>query len=281
MVTLSRFLGALMLAAASAAVATGPQKSSGPADPAIVVGTCAPVMGRDWLPTSGVILFGEFHGTREPAALFSDLVCARLADPDAPRLLVALEMPESLNRVFASTETDHPEARIAALRRHPFWQQFGDGRSGASGLALAEWLLREHLRQPDRLHVRAFQVPNIDVAGAALIRDAKTAVAATQTLVFTGNAHARKVPIPGQQEAALGQSLRDAGLSVTSLNLRHGGGQAWFCFPPCALRDLPEMPGGGVRRIEREAVPGDGAYDGWYYVPKLSVSAPALEPEAR
>lgn len=275
---LSPILCALLFGAVSL-TAGGSDHGAAPAEPGTIVGTCAPVAGRDWLPNTGAILFGEYHGTREPAALFADLVCARLADADAPRLLVALEMPASLNPILADPDLGEPGALVARLREHPFWDAFNDGRSGASGLALAEWLLRERIRNPDRLHLLAFQVPSIDTAGATLIHDTMQAVAATQALVFTGNAHARKVPIPGKQPAALGQSLVAAGVPVVSLDIRHGGGTAWFCFPPCQSREVPPMPIKGARRIEREAHPGDGAFDGWYYVERLSLSGPARPPE--
>ncbi len=242
------------------------------------IGDCSPIAGLESVSKDGIVVIGEYHGTREPAELFADMVCARLANGGDGNVLVAIEMPQDLNDILQSAEPDQFRRLRKQLREHRYWSSMRDGRSSATGLQLAEWLLRQRSIHPERLHLLAFQIKDLDVAGAKLIDARMREHAVESGYVFTGNAHARKVPIADQQKHVLAGELVKLGHEVTSLNIRFGTGQAWFCNPDCAAVSLPSGSMQGERRIELDSCKSDWAYDGWYFIPELTVSE-AVHPD--
>ena len=240
------------------------------------IGDCSPVSGIESVPATGIMVIGEYHGTREPAELFADIVCARLAEDRGGTVLAAIEMPQDLNGIFQSTTPQKFRRLRKELREHRYWTAMRDGRSSATGLELAEWLLHQRSIHPDRLRLLAFQIKDLDVAGATLIDATMREHAIESGYVFTGNAHARKVPIENKQKHVLAGELVKLGHEVTSLNIRFGSGHGWFCNPECGPVSLPSGSMQGERRIELDSCKSDWAYDGWYFIPELTVSEAVL-----
>lgn len=245
--------------------------------PNVATPSCNTVAGIEpLLHEEGVIMVGDYHGTNEPPEIFFELACAHVKTHEDAPFIIALELPDSLNAAFE--EQMNFEAAIAALREDSFWNTFGDGRHSAAMLLMTERLLQLAHHSKGRVRLLAIERPMIDSAGAIFLSDSLTEFGAERALVFVGNAHARRSQMPAQRSAPMGQMLQSFGHRVVSLDIRPGGGEAWMCSGPatCGRKELPERNRGNERRVEFNRCEGDHcAFDGFYYVPKLSVSDPA------
>lgn len=239
--------------------------------------SCNPVAGMEpLLQEGGVIMVGDYHGTNEPPEVFFELACAYVSLHQVDPVVIAVELPDSLNAAFEEQKSF--EEAIAALRKDVFWDEFGDGRHSAAMLSMTERLLQLAHHSNGRVRLLAIERPMIDSAGAMFVSDSLRKSGAERSLVFLGNAHARRSQMRGQRSPPMGQVLQDLGHRVVSLNIRPGGGEAWICSGPdnCSRRALPASGSGEIQRIEFNRCEGDHcAFDGFYYIPKLTVSDPA------
>lgn len=143
-----------------------------------------------------IVLFGEFHGTRELPALFGEAVCALLHT--RREVLVGLELPESEGPPVARfLESKGTESDRRALAGGAFWSRdYQDGRSSAAMLELLDRLRR--LKRAGRsLSMVLFDAPPDaarDEHMAANISAASRAHPRAVVAVLTGNLHARTRP---------------------------------------------------------------------------------------
>ena len=257
-----------------------PRPLSRQADPCTAVAFPAAL-----LAPGRVLLFGEFHGTRELPAAFGELVCsAALSGP----VVVGLELPRSeAERVAAYLEAPDPEARGRLLQSSPFWTAtYQDGRASE---AMAALLARLGALRTAGLPVEVFCFDQ-DGDHPAAGRDGRMAQAiaaavksrpAARALVLTGNLHARTSPgVPWDATfEPMGQLLRAEGLDAVGLDFAGPAGTAWTCTDAdaahCGTHAL-EPSAGGAPGVTRVAPPTPEGYSGRWSVPSLTASPPAL-----
>lgn len=234
---------------------------------------CTEPVGINVTEQPGVVVFGEYHGTNEIPHFFHDVVCT-ITERTQGTLLVALELPNEFNALFARAGEDPQEELIARIRDLPFWDEFGDGRHSRAMLQLVERLVATAHAEP-RVKLTAFARKNIDIDGAGFLSNVIRSNGAKRTLILVGNAHARLTPLM-KGRPTMAMSLRDQhGLNVHAYDISAGDGAAWVCLPECAARQ--------VLRTRRE--PGihasncqfDCGFEGYFHVPVLSI-APAVDP---
>ena len=263
---------------------------------------CEPIaLEATLLDGAQVVLLGDFHGTAEIPAFFSDVACTALRR--VPALIVALEIPadeqERVDRYLGSSGSG---ADRAALLEGGFWRDaYQDGRRSAAMAALIERLrtLRQEgpaLPGPHRLEVLLLDSPAVSSAGerdrrmaAAILgalRPGAPGAAAPLVLALAGNLHTRTVQgspwdashVP--MGCHLARSLPEG--SVRSLDVAHLGGTAWFCTgaDPASCGEKPlkgvgEVPHATIRLFPR---PDERGFNGVYFVGRLSASPPARRP---
>ncbi len=232
--------------------------------------SCASVEGFDAIAEKSIVILGDYHGTNEPPRLVSDIVCNFLKRTNHGTVLVALELPAYFNRYFEATDA----ASIARASRDPFWAEFKDGRHSLAMQRLVAALQNESIRT-GRLRLIAVEQPPIDSKGPKILSDAMRRLKPGRTVVLVGNAHARKKRFAPAGVDPFGMALAGMGYAVTSLDIKPGGGTAWFCKQgACGAHVLPNY-------LERSHVfvSLDGCaecpYDGSYVVPTLTIAEPA------
>ncbi len=229
------------------------------------------------LKPSTVVLLGEMHGTNESPQFLTNAICDALQRGHS--VTVGLELPRTETPLFeeylASPGGDQAEKR---LLEGSFWQRsYQDGRTSHAMLALIRDL-RQH-KAADR-PVRLILIddpgaPKRDRVMSTLVQAAVSASPNDVFLVLTGNVHNRI-----NQGTRMGYLLRQAlpKTRLVSLNVAHQGGQAWVCLSnkPCGVQQL----GGKADResgVELFPASARAAYDGQYYVGRLTASLPAIQ----
>lgn len=188
-----------------------------------------------WAAPGKVLLFGEFHGTRELPAAFGEVVChAARTGP----VLVGVEFPRTENgRVSALLATRSAAERDAILRSSPFWTS--SLQYGATSEAMAALLARLADLHAAGLPVEVFAFDEArydhperrDEQMAANIVAAVGGRGDARALILTGNYHARTEPgAPWDPSMRfMGSFLKGAGLDVLGLDFA-GEGTAWACM---------------------------------------------------
>ena len=280
-------VSALVLAAcASPRAGSGTSPSTTNPAPAC---TAAAPLPEGLLQASGVVLFGEIHGTQEIPSFFGEEVCAAAASP-LP-IEVGLEVMQSeQTRVDAFLASAGTEADIAALTSGAFWtRDMQDGRSSRAMLGLLD-RLRQLKAQGAPLHVFLFDSDDFHNQAerdkgmadniAAHVRSHPDAV----TMALTGEVHAWKTKGAGWDPEFLpmGLHLAGAGVHVVSLGRATPSGTVWTCQGPSpddcganGIKPFGAMPSGGTAGIELLPAPGKHGYDGMYATPTLTASPPA------
>lgn len=233
---------------------------------------CAEPTGIEVIDQPGVAVFGEYHGTNEIPQFFEDVVCTIAKRTEGP-LLVALELPDEFNALFARAGRDPQAELINHIRDLPFWDEFGDGRHSRAMFQLVEALVAMVHAEP-RIKLTAFARKNVDVDGADFLSDVIRSNGAERTLILVGNAHARLTSMM-KDRPTLAMSLRDRhGLKVRALDVSASDGEAWVCLPECAARQVfPTRREPGIHAGDCKS---DCAYDGSFHIPAVSVS-PAVD----
>lgn len=247
--------------------------------------TAAPTPISD-LPSHGVIIFGELHGTREIPAFFSDQVETLLKSGHAVH--VGLEMSASEQDGLLAAMTLPEAAQHRALLELDQWR---DGEDGRNSVAMARML--RHLGQLDkrfqgRLSVFSYDIPS-DWRGESNERDRFMADIIGRKrdrvpddqylLVLAGNAHAFGVPgAPWDPDfRSMTVQLKER-YPVVSLRNLQSGGEAWICTPECGARTIQGLDRSRSRGIYLEPFAMDWSdrpvYDGVFFVGELSASEP-------
>lgn len=234
---------------------------------------CEPLKGFDATDHAQVVVFGDLHGTEQPPVIFQQAACLMAQKLGRQRGLIGLELPDTFNAYFAHVDVSSLDTAWAKVQADPFWNEFRDGRHGAAMQQLVHQLLDLSASSQGRIGLVAIERQPIDRVGANSFAQAMASSKAARGLVFIGNAHARLLPMPGRDVLPFAANLRAAGYRVISLNVVPGKGMAWACAPTCGPRPLPNM-GDATRSTEIVMSPpsADNAWDGYYYVPELTLS---------
>lgn len=233
------------------------------------------------LRTAPLVIFGELHGTRELPALVGDYLYYRVQQGEA--LTLALELPQDEQALLDAALAD--TAGRTALRTGRFWSRpRQDGRSSAAMLALLD---RVRSMRASGAHI---EVLALDPGGRGSARDAGMAERlrahrARQperpVVALVGNVHARRVPGNPIDPDFRSLAVQLADLSPLTLDVRHGeGGQFWGCRPDaCGPQTLPVLEpwktlAPGLRLLPARDT--RSGHHGYWWVPRLSASAPAI-----
>ena len=197
---------------------------------------CAPIFGWEEMldhTEPEYVVIGEMHGNRESPQLFLDAVCRTAA---RGKVVVALEQsaahqPE-IDAFLASDGGDAARDRFLASE---MWRgRLHDGRSSEAMFALFEGL-RGMVQAGKVARVVAF-IPALDgpypgpekyeAAMADAVRNAGGP--GVTVLVFTGNVHAMRVPVPwGSKYMPMAGHLPRE--STVTLDIMSTGGESWAC----------------------------------------------------
>lgn len=241
---------------------------------------CSEPAGFESLANARVVVFGEYHGTKEIPRFFFNVVCTA-AQKSNGTLLVGLELPEEFNFVFRELGRMPVEDLIDQIRGDAFWRSFGDGRSTGAMLRLLNelaYLASSRMR----VVIVALAGNDTDAAGADLLAKAMREHRPQKALILVGNAHARLQPMGSGHWPMAAQLLERHGQEVLSLNISAGGGEAWVCLwttgpapgstPECGARlVLPVQSTSGIH------VPGCVSacpHQGTYHLENLSIAPP-------
>ncbi len=229
---------------------------------------CVSIPGADMLAGSSVVVIGDLHGTNESPAIFRDLACRFAHFPGSGGRFIGLELPETFDGYFA-----RPSVSLEAMLADEFWSGMGDGRHSAAMRSMVAQLMRMPPVRSGRVKLVALERRPIDAAGADKLEKLLAGSRGSRALVFIGNAHARKTRMRQQGVDPFASVLQKAGLDVLALDARAGGGSGWTCAPDCAVRPVASRRNGDeVKIVVDRCVSSDCAYDGYYYVPHLTVS---------
>jgi hypothetical protein len=240
--------------------------------------------GLDALIAPGATLvLGEVHGTAESPRFAGDVALA--AASRAPTTL-ALEIPRDEQ---ARVDAYVAGGDRAALLAGPFWHRATqDGRSSA---AMLELLTRVRA-SGGALAVLAYDIAaddpaqtdgqTRDLAMAARVVEARRAAPARTFVVYGGNIHSRRtIGTPwGAAYRPMTWAIADAGVVLTTLDVRASGGAAWVCLMgddgkplPCGPHETPAQPVARTWYVERGGADG---HDGVYVVGVTTASPPAI-----
>jgi hypothetical protein len=245
--------------------------------------SCGPaIRGLDAIPSGGVALFGEMHGTSEIPRTFGEIACQLVARGDAA-VTVGLEIPESEQpRIDAFMSSDGGAAARGALQASSFWTRPGTAQDGRSSAAMLELLdrLRALRRTAPSLRVATFDLREITArTGDGIDWDGEMANRleairhenpSATLLVLTGNVHARTaVGTPWDASfVPMGRHLADALPGLLAFNAAFAAGEAWVCLREgeCGPSPMRGKDLGGAPFLERHATKSPEGYDGIFYV---------------
>ncbi|HEY0065362.1 MAG TPA: hypothetical protein VGC21_24810 [Telluria sp.] len=235
------------------------------------------------LPDGGVVLFGEYHGTREAPRFFGECVREFAARGERPAVFLEMSTSESTRLEDYLSSRTGEKALLAG--RH--WQ-VQDGRSSQAVLGLLRML------RGDRAAGRVRSVTAFDMAYDNPDALRETTMAANfltawpgtgYALVFTGNTHARlQQGMPWDASfTPFGMHVRAKVDKLVSLDLRYLAGSAWVCTPKCGPDSMDDALDGVTGRTTPAVKIGvdDPAYSGTFFVGKVHASPPVLGPAAR
>lgn len=245
---------------------------------------CETPTGVDLLPQTGIVVFGEIHGTTEAPKFVSRVACA--SAQTGRRVIVAIEWPRDLQAhldEFFISHVSNPNA----LRRAAFVATNEDGRASNAMLSLIDdavsMRLSGHSVSVVAFDVDASSKPNADETRDREMANNLRAIVSQNSdaliLVLSGNIHSRKgrgTPWNSELEP-MTFLLRD--LKPVSLNIAYDDGAAWVCSGDgkCGPRQfkgsarfLDLTPKSAMMAIDSRVE----AHDGYFYVGKLTASAP-------
>lgn len=234
------------------------------------------LLPEDLFKRGGVLVLGEFHGTRQSQQAVDDVVCQGLVLGHDVR--VVLEIPKE--------ETARVDSFLAGGRREEllagdFWRRdYQDGRSSQAMFGLIE---RVRAMRGAGLPV---SVVLMDSVAPGADRDAYMAeqvVAAHERspqallVVLVGNIHARtRLSLP----RSTAWRVKQAGVPLTSVLLEYGDGVAWVCgqgsADSCGAHALAGKQNGPPRPFEAEENPSATGFDGQLYLGPMEASPPAV-----
>ena len=246
----------------------------GYAKPALASPHCSAPEGLDKIAGAKVVIFGEYHGTKEIPKFFYNAVCASSVLQNGT-LVVGLELPTEFNKFFERSDEPTAAAATAKLRKHKFWRVMGDGRHSSAMLSLAEKLLA--LSYSDRrVKLVALGNKHVNTDGADLLMSRLPNSDRARALVLIGNAHARTQIIPGYSIKPFGATLLENGVDVLSLDIATSGGEAWLCKTrdTCAPTPVPVTKDDILPGIHLNGCRANCRFHGTYFIKNLSVASP-------
>ncbi len=242
--------------------------------------------------THGLIVVGDFHGTRQIPAFVGDLVAA--ASRRRP-VRLGLEMPTSMQAALdAYLDSRGRAADRAALLEQLFWDH-NDGRQSRAMLALIE-RMRTLRRQGRRIHVflmvpalpeRAFKTKHFDFNAfkesgmARAIRGQLAHVGKAQVIAYMGNWHSRYHTFTGESHASTLEQLANRHPVLVDPD---GFGTAWVCEQDgCGVHagGTRKAGGGNEARMRIQTDPRGRVLEVHVRMPPLTASMPAKSPTQR
>jgi len=283
-----RLLGSLLVLTACGAPAAAPAPPPAAA-PRSLPACAREVAGLGDLVAPGATLFlGEIHGTAESLAFLGDVACA--AWRRGPTT-VALEIPGTEQpRIDAFLSSAGSEADRIALLAGAFWRRpQQDGRSSAAMLGLLDRLRGERASGAD-VAVFAYDVETDakldgqtrDRTMAEHLISARRGAPRRTFIAHGGNVHSRhRVGVPWDPNyQPMGWFVAEAGIALTTLDVRRDGGAAWTCQQPdpnaamqCGVSERPGKVSDRTWYVELGAT--DTGHDGFYIVGPTKASPPA------
>lgn len=247
--------------------------------------TTAPTSIGD-LPSHGVIVFGELHGTKEIPAFFSEQVETLLETGHGVH--VGLEMSASEQDDLLAAMTLPEAAQHRALLKLDQWRNGKDGRNSVAMAKMLRHLGHLGARFQGRLSVFSYDIPS-DWRGESNDRDRFMADTIGRKrdrapddeylLVLAGNAHAFGVPgAPWDPDfRSMTVQLKES-YPVVSLRNLQSGGEAWICTPECGAKTIQGLGESRSRGIFLEPFAMDWSeepvHDGVFFLGELSASKP-------
>ena len=235
------------------------------------------------LGDGGMVVFGEFHGTREGPRAFGALACAAVRT--ASVVLVGLEFPVQEEDILqaAFTAPSPAEAEFMLLESGFFSRDYQDGRSSRAMVDLI-LLLRSLREQGAQLGVFSFDpatTEDRDRLMAARIAAVRGEYPEATFLLLSGNLHARKSKgSPWDPEfTSMTHHLTQSGHSLRSVRFTHAGGESWYCNSGSSESCGIKPTGGRDQGPDPVFVflPSDASdtYDAVLYLGRVSPSEPA------
>lgn len=275
---------------------------------ATIAAPCRPPAGWRQLERSPAqfVVFGEQHGTQEGPALVGEIACSMAKRQS---LLVGVELFSSANGAFqAAWRGSHASFSEQLERALPDWACC---KGGPASRALFTMLVRLHALKSRgaRIAVVAFTgardpaqaerfatLPGqskVEAMQAENLQQAARAGRYSHVLVLVGNIHARKAPWVRTTTSLEPMAMRLAATGrVMSLDLATSGGEAYNCqaktdapragpitqemldCAPHAYRPIKDV--GGPPRIVIGGNAPDPAYDGVFYLGRITASLPVV-----
>jgi hypothetical protein len=266
-------------------LASGLLNSTSPAP----ANTCAPIDGVDQVLGAPGVFIGDLHGSVESPAFLGALACHAVKSGRA--LVVAMEYDAKDQLVLDQFLLAADDAKaIGTLTATPHWTDNRDGRASAA-MRDALLAIRRLARGGAKVKLVAYDLwgetsAERDQKSADLIRRMREDKdGAAYWIVFGGNVHARKTkglpfgnaPSGSDNFEPLGYQVRDWGL--IHLDAGYRGGASWACTGPTPddCRSIDLGPGCSADCPAHPAIrlmDTNPAYDGVYYVGRLTVSGP-------
>jgi hypothetical protein len=193
------------------------------------------------------------------------------------KAVIGLELPDSFNTEFAWMGKKPVGEVNRLIEANAFWDHFKDGRHSSAMLTMVQSLVQLSESSHGNIKLVALERPQIDSAGAEFLIDQMRKFGTRKALVLVGNAHARLIKAEQQTSTPLAQNIKNAGFSVISLDIWTGGGDGWFCTPQCGLGKWHPRGNFEDIRIVLEPCVDQCVYNGYYFVPHLTLSKPVRQ----
>ena len=205
-------------------------------DDTIRVGARSGELPHGLAGAGSIMILGELHGTAEVPAFAATAMEQAVAGRP---VILALELPSksqaALDRYLESRGSD--SARDAFLNEEMWQPDKQDGKRSAAVFALIDSarVLKAAGRAVQVLFFddETYRDSRRDARMAELLAAAHRAAPSAAMIVVTGNVHAKRLPGTPWDSAfvpmAVALSRRLPSASITSLELKHSGGDAWVC----------------------------------------------------
>lgn len=253
--------------------------------PSMLRPDCHTPSGLQLLPASGLVTFGELHGTVESPQFVSRVACA-MSSAGGP-VVVALEWPSDLQPSI-DEYINLPTADISRVTSNAFFNGSNDGRASGAMIQLVRDIKKLRTNGAN-ISIAAFDAgrnaspsnrdASRDVMMAMNLRDVLQKNSNALVLALTGNIHSRIVRGVAWNAALEPMMFHLRDLSTLSLNVLHETGSAWVCSNsecgPKAFRGNAEFREIAPNRSVGLALDSlTEGHNGYYYVGKLSPSSP-------